>query len=49
MQEGIYDEFLKQFTEQALAIKVGDPFQQEIYQGPQVSKTQFEVRPYLVC
>ncbi|KAH0828790.1 aldehyde dehydrogenase domain-containing protein [Lanmaoa asiatica] len=42
VQEGIYGEFLKQFTEQALAIKVGDPFAEETYQGPQVSKTQFE-------
>ncbi|KAF8558174.1 aldehyde dehydrogenase [Imleria badia] len=42
VQERIHDEFLKQFTEQALAIKVGDPFEEETYQGPQVSKTQFE-------
>ncbi|KAG8221418.1 aldehyde dehydrogenase domain-containing protein [Butyriboletus roseoflavus] len=42
VQEGIYDEFLKQFTEKTLAIKVGDPFEEETYQGPQVSKTQFE-------
>ncbi|KAF8839025.1 aldehyde dehydrogenase [Paxillus ammoniavirescens] len=41
VQEGIYDEFLKQFTEQALAIKVGDPFEEDTYQGPQVSETQF--------
>ncbi|KAF9238212.1 aldehyde dehydrogenase [Melanogaster broomeanus] len=41
VQEGIYDEFLKQFTEQALAIKVGDPFAEDTYQGPQVSETQF--------
>ncbi|KAH7915503.1 aldehyde dehydrogenase domain-containing protein [Hygrophoropsis aurantiaca] len=42
VQEGIYDAFLKQFTEQALAIKVGDPFEPSTFQGPQVSKTQFE-------
>ncbi|KAH7890612.1 aldehyde dehydrogenase domain-containing protein [Phlebopus sp. FC_14] len=42
VQEGIYDEFLTMFTEQALAIKVGDPFAEETYQGPQVSQTQFE-------
>ncbi|KIJ59302.1 hypothetical protein HYDPIDRAFT_100940, partial [Hydnomerulius pinastri MD-312] len=42
VQEGIYDKFLEHFTEQALAIKVGDPFAEETYQGPQVSKTQFE-------
>jgi aldehyde dehydrogenase (NAD+) len=44
VQEGIYDKFLEQFTEQARAIKVGDPFSPDTYQGPQVSKTQFEVR-----
>ncbi|KAG2087476.1 aldehyde dehydrogenase domain-containing protein [Suillus cothurnatus] len=42
VQEGIYDKFLEQFTEQARAIKVGDPFSPDTYQGPQVSKTQFE-------
>lgn len=47
VQEGIYDEFLTQFTEKALAIKVGDPFAEETYQGPQVSKTQFEVYFFL--
>lgn len=44
VQESIYDKFLDQFTEQARAIKVGDPFLPDTYQGPQVSKTQFEVR-----
>ncbi|KAF9223026.1 aldehyde dehydrogenase [Gyrodon lividus] len=42
VQEAIYDEFLRQFTEQALAIKVGDPFEEDTYQGPQVSETQFK-------
>ncbi|CCM06719.1 uncharacterized protein FIBRA_09010 [Fibroporia radiculosa] len=42
IQEGIYDKFLEQFTQAALAIKVGDPFDESTYQGPQVSKTQFE-------
>ncbi|EGO20009.1 putative 1-pyrroline-5-carboxylate dehydrogenase [Serpula lacrymans var. lacrymans S7.9] len=42
IQAGIYDEFLRQFTEQALALKVGDPFDPSTFQGPQVSKTQFE-------
>jgi len=42
VQESIYDKFLDQFTEQARAIKVGDPFLPDTYQGPQVSKTQFE-------
>ncbi|KAF9238213.1 putative 1-pyrroline-5-carboxylate dehydrogenase [Melanogaster broomeanus] len=41
VQEGVYDEFLKQFTKEALAIKVGDPFAGDTYQGPQVSEIQF--------
>lgn len=42
IQAGIYDEFLKKFTEHALSLKVGDPFAPDTYQGPQVSQTQFE-------
>ncbi|KAN0082987.1 Aldehyde dehydrogenase domain containing protein [Tylopilus felleus] len=41
VQEGIYDEFLKRFTEKARSLKVGDPFHPETFQGPQVSETQF--------
>ncbi|KAG9310106.1 aldehyde dehydrogenase [Chiua virens] len=41
VQNGVYDEFLKQFTAQAQALKVGDPFEEDTYQGPQVSETQF--------
>ncbi|KAG1718661.1 Aldehyde/histidinol dehydrogenase [Suillus lakei] len=35
IHEGIYDKFLDQFTELARAIKVGDPFSPDTYQGPQ--------------
>ena len=47
VQEGIYDEFLSKFTATAayLASKTGDPFDQGIEHGPQVSKVQFDVRP----
>ncbi|KAF8546770.1 aldehyde dehydrogenase, partial [Imleria badia] len=41
VQEGIYDEFLKRFTEKARSLKVGDPFHPETFQGPQVSEIQF--------
>jgi aldehyde dehydrogenase (NAD+) len=44
VQSGIYDEFLKKFTEKAKAIKVGDPFGTGIDQGPQVSQIQYDVR-----
>jgi len=42
VQEGIYDEFLKRFTEKAKSLKVGDPFEKDSYQGPQVSQVQFD-------
>ncbi|EIW75446.1 aldehyde dehydrogenase [Coniophora puteana RWD-64-598 SS2] len=42
VQDTIYDEFLRGFTEQARAIRVGDPFATDTYQGPQVSETQFQ-------
>ena len=50
MQEGIYDEFLSKFTATAshLTSKTGDPFDQGIEHGPQVSKVQFDVRPCLM-
>ncbi|KAG2140396.1 putative 1-pyrroline-5-carboxylate dehydrogenase [Suillus cothurnatus] len=35
VQAGIYDKFLKAFTEHALSLKVGDPFARDTYQGPQ--------------
>ncbi|KAF9033424.1 Aldedh-domain-containing protein [Hymenopellis radicata] len=37
VQSGIYDEFLKRFTECTKNIKVCDPFAEGIDQGPQVS------------
>ncbi|KAF9218125.1 aldehyde dehydrogenase [Gyrodon lividus] len=41
VQEGIYDEFLRRFTEKARSLKVGDPFAPDTWQGPQVSEIQF--------
>ncbi|KAG1767109.1 aldehyde dehydrogenase domain-containing protein [Suillus occidentalis] len=41
VQEGIYDEFLKRFTEKTRTLKVGDPFAPDTFQGPQVSEVQF--------
>ncbi|KAG6371457.1 aldehyde dehydrogenase domain-containing protein [Boletus reticuloceps] len=40
VQEGIYDEFLKRFTEEARSIKLGDPFNPQTGQGPHVSEIQ---------
>jgi aldehyde dehydrogenase (NAD+) len=42
VQEGIYDEFLKRFTERAKAIKIGNPFGEGVDQGPQVSQIQYD-------
>ena len=43
VQEGIYDKFVGLFKEQVKSVsKVGDPFKDETFQGPQVTKTQYE-------
>ncbi|PON73308.1 Succinylglutamate-semialdehyde dehydrogenase [Parasponia andersonii] len=42
VQEGIYDEFVKKLVEKAKAWVVGDPFDPQVRQGPQVDKTQFD-------
>jgi aldehyde dehydrogenase (NAD+) len=42
VQSGIYDEFTKAFTEHVKTLQVGDPFEDGIFQGPQVSQTQQE-------
>ncbi|KIY53157.1 aldehyde dehydrogenase [Fistulina hepatica ATCC 64428] len=41
VQEGIYDKFLKKFALKVRSIKVGDPFEEGIDQGPQVSQQQY--------
>ena len=43
VEQSIYDEFVTLFKAQVKAIsKVGDPFSDETFQGPQVTKTQYE-------
>ena len=42
VQEGIYDKFLESFKARAQKNKVGDPFAQDTFQGPQVSQLQFD-------
>ncbi|KZS99653.1 aldehyde dehydrogenase [Laetiporus sulphureus 93-53] len=42
VHEKIYDEFLHKFTERSRQIKVGDPFEPEMFQGPQVSEVQYD-------
>ena len=43
VQEGVYEKFVEMFKEQVKGVsKVGDPFKEETFQGPQVTKAQFE-------
>ncbi|MCJ1453434.1 hypothetical protein MMC28_003781 [Mycoblastus sanguinarius] len=43
VEESIYDEFVKLFKEQVKSVsKVGDPFSDDTFQGPQVTKAQYE-------
>jgi aldehyde dehydrogenase (NAD+) len=42
VQESIYDKFMTAFKERSAKNKVGDPFQDETFQGPQVSQVQFD-------
>ncbi|KAJ3508204.1 hypothetical protein NMY22_g16692 [Coprinellus aureogranulatus] len=40
VQAGIYDAFLAKFTEKAKQIRLGDPFGENVDQGPQISQVQ---------
>lgn len=42
VQESIYDKFVERFKARAQQNKVGDPFAQDTFQGPQVSKLQYD-------
>lgn len=42
VQEGIYDQFLEAFKKRAQQNKVGDPFAEDTFQGPQVSQLQYD-------
>jgi aldehyde dehydrogenase (NAD+) len=42
VQEGIYDEFVEKFKKRIEKNVVGDPFHDATFQGPQVSKLQFD-------
>ncbi|KAJ4258904.1 mitochondrial aldehyde dehydrogenase [Fusarium torreyae] len=43
VQEGIYDKFLAAFRAQVKNIsKIGDPFEESTFQGPQVTKAQYD-------
>ncbi|KAI1389010.1 aldehyde dehydrogenase [Hypoxylon trugodes] len=42
VQEGIYDKFVEAFKKRAQENKVGDPFDEQTFQGPQVSQLQYD-------
>lgn len=43
VQQSIYDKFVTAFVERVKSVsKVGDPFADDTFQGPQVSKSQYE-------
>jgi len=42
VQEGIYDQFMVKFSAKVQSLKVGDPFELDSYQGPQVSELQYD-------
>lgn len=43
VQDTIYDQFVSAFKKQVLEVsKVGDPFEDSTFQGPQVTKAQYE-------
>ena len=43
VQENIYDEFVEAFKKQVTSTsKIGDPFAEDTFQGPQVTKAQYE-------
>jgi aldehyde dehydrogenase (NAD+) len=43
VQEGVYDKFVSAFKKQVQEVSVvGDPFAETTYQGPQVTKAQYE-------
>lgn len=42
VQESIHDKFVARFRERASQNKLGDPFAPDTFQGPQVSKLQFD-------
>ncbi|KAI0384846.1 aldehyde dehydrogenase [Hypomontagnella monticulosa] len=42
VQEGVYDKFVEAFKARAQKNSVGDPFDESTFQGPQVSKLQYD-------
>lgn len=44
VQESIKEKFMEKFMAKVKSVQVGDPTKPDTFQGPQISKTQFNVR-----
>ncbi|CEP08785.1 hypothetical protein, partial, partial [Parasitella parasitica] len=42
VHESVFDKFLELFTAETKKIKIGDPFDKDTFQGPQINKSQFD-------
>ena len=42
VHESVHDKFVQLFIAEAKKIKIGDPFEEDTFQGPQINKSQFE-------
>ncbi|KAI8889564.1 aldehyde dehydrogenase [Backusella circina FSU 941] len=42
VHESVHDKFVELFIEETKKIKIGDPFDDETFQGPQINKSQFD-------
>lgn len=49
VQEGIYDKFIEKFQAHVAKLKVGDPFAEDSFQGPQISQVQYDVSYLFSC
>ncbi|KAH8667054.1 aldehyde dehydrogenase [Xylariales sp. PMI_506] len=42
VQEGVYNQFIEKFVEVVKSYKIGNPFDDDTFQGPQITKVQFD-------
>ncbi|KAG1447039.1 hypothetical protein G6F56_009387 [Rhizopus delemar] len=42
VHESVHDQFVQLFIEETKKIKIGDPFEEDTFQGPQINQTQFD-------
>lgn len=49
VHEKVYDEFKEKFLAHVKTLKVGNPFEEDTFQGPQISQIQYDVSRAFVC